>query len=81
MRRTHGEDLSGLNAVVISRSNLYGKPMPILLLVANATVTPVHSRTKHLAGICRNADILLTAVGRADMVKADWVKPGVALPI
>ena len=75
VRRTHGEDLSGLNAVVIGRSNLFGKPMSALLLAANATVTTAHSRTKDLAGVCRNADILVAAVGRPEMVKADWVKP------
>ncbi|WP_454854856.1 bifunctional methylenetetrahydrofolate dehydrogenase/methenyltetrahydrofolate cyclohydrolase FolD [Rhizobium binxianense] len=76
VRRTHGEDLSGLDAVVIGRSNLFGKPMAQLLLNANATVTIAHSRTKNLAGVCRNADILVAAVGRPEMVKADWVKPG-----
>ncbi|QRI63704.1 bifunctional methylenetetrahydrofolate dehydrogenase/methenyltetrahydrofolate cyclohydrolase FolD [Shinella sp. PSBB067] len=76
VRRTHGEDLSGLNAVVIGRSNLFGKPMSALLLAANATVTTAHSRTKDLPAVCRNADILVAAVGRPEMVKADWVKPG-----
>ncbi|TBC12990.1 bifunctional methylenetetrahydrofolate dehydrogenase/methenyltetrahydrofolate cyclohydrolase FolD [Rhizobium ruizarguesonis] len=76
VRRTHGEDLSGLSAVVIGRSNLFGKPMSALLLAANATVTIAHSRTKDLFGICRNADILVAAVGRPEMVKANWVKPG-----
>ncbi|QKK26994.1 bifunctional methylenetetrahydrofolate dehydrogenase/methenyltetrahydrofolate cyclohydrolase FolD [Rhizobium hidalgonense] len=76
VRRTHGEDLSGLGAVVIGRSNLFGKPMSALLLAANATVTTAHSRTKDLFEICRNADILVAAVGRPEMVKANWVKPG-----
>ncbi|RDJ15522.1 bifunctional methylenetetrahydrofolate dehydrogenase/methenyltetrahydrofolate cyclohydrolase FolD [Rhizobium grahamii] len=76
VRRTHGEDLSGLNAVVIGRSNLFGKPMAQLLLNANATVTIAHSRTKDLSAVCRNADILVAAVGRPEMVKIDWVKPG-----
>jgi methylenetetrahydrofolate dehydrogenase (NADP+)/methenyltetrahydrofolate cyclohydrolase len=76
IKRTHGEDLSGLNAVVIGRSNLFGKPMAQLLLNANATVTIAHSRTKNLAEVCRNADILVAAVGRPEMVKADWVKLG-----
>lgn len=76
VRSTHGEDLSGLNAVVIGRSNLFGKPMAQLLLNANATVTIAHSRTKDLPAVCRNADILVAAVGRPEMVKADWVKPG-----
>ncbi|AYC99694.1 bifunctional methylenetetrahydrofolate dehydrogenase/methenyltetrahydrofolate cyclohydrolase FolD [Neorhizobium sp. NCHU2750] len=76
VKRVHGEDLSGLNAVVIGRSNLFGKPMGLLLLAANATVTMAHSRTKDLASVCRNADILVAAVGRAEMVRRDWVKPG-----
>ena len=76
VKRIHGEDLSGLNAVVIGRSNLFGKPMGLLLLAANATVTMAHSKTKDLAAVCRNADILVAAVGRPQMVKADWVKPG-----
>jgi methylenetetrahydrofolate dehydrogenase (NADP+)/methenyltetrahydrofolate cyclohydrolase len=76
VRQTHGDDLSGLNAVVIGRSNLFGKPMSALLLAANATVTTAHSRTKDLAAVCRNANILVAAVGRPEMVKADWVKPG-----
>lgn len=76
VKRLHGEDLSGLNAVVIGRSNLFGKPMGLLLLAANATVTMAHSRTRDLASVCRNADILVAAVGRAEMVKRDWVKPG-----
>ncbi|MBX4937035.1 MULTISPECIES: bifunctional methylenetetrahydrofolate dehydrogenase/methenyltetrahydrofolate cyclohydrolase FolD [Rhizobium] len=76
VRAIHGTDLSGLNAVVIGRSNLFGKPMGQLLLNANATVTMAHSRTKDLAGICRSADILVAAVGRPEMVKEDWVKPG-----
>ena len=76
VRGIHGEDLSGLNAVVIGRSNLFGKPMGQLLLNANATVTMAHLRTKDLAGICKTADILVAAVGRAAMVKGDWVKPG-----
>jgi methylenetetrahydrofolate dehydrogenase (NADP+) / methenyltetrahydrofolate cyclohydrolase len=76
VRDEHGPDLSGLNAVVIGRSNLFGKPMGLLLLSANATVTMAHSRTKDLATVCRQADILVAAVGRPLMVKADWVKPG-----
>ena len=69
-------DLTGLNAVVIGRSNLFGKPMGQLLLRENCTVTIAHSRTKDLADVCSRADILVAAVGRAEMVKADWVKPG-----
>ena len=76
VRQTHGADLSGLNAVVIGRSNLFGKPMGALLLAANATVTICHSRTRDLADVCRRADILVAAVGRPEMVKKDWVKPG-----
>ena len=68
--------MSGLDAVVIGRSNLFGKPMAQLLLQENCTVTIAHSRTKDLAAVCRRADILVAAVGRAEMVKADWVKPG-----
>ncbi|MBZ9603159.1 bifunctional methylenetetrahydrofolate dehydrogenase/methenyltetrahydrofolate cyclohydrolase FolD [Phyllobacterium chamaecytisi] len=79
VKRTHGEDLSGLSAVVIGRSNLFGKPMAMLLLAANATVTVAHSRTKDLASVCRNADILVAAVGCPELVKADWVKPGATL--
>ncbi|MAY62545.1 MAG: bifunctional methylenetetrahydrofolate dehydrogenase/methenyltetrahydrofolate cyclohydrolase FolD [Rhizobiales bacterium] len=76
VRQTHGTDLSGLNAVVIGRSNLFGKPMGALLLAANATVTICHSRTRDLAEVCSRADILVAAVGRSEMVKRDWVKPG-----
>ncbi|MDA9431807.1 bifunctional methylenetetrahydrofolate dehydrogenase/methenyltetrahydrofolate cyclohydrolase FolD [Bradyrhizobium sp. CCBAU 51627] len=76
IRLTHGEDLSGLNAVVIGRSNLFGRPMAQLLLNANATVTVAHSRTKNLPEVCRGADILVAAVGRPEMVRAYWVKRG-----
>ena len=69
-------DLSGLNAVVIGRSNIVGKPMAQLLLDANATVTIAHSRTRDLPDVVRRADIVVAAVGRAEMVKADWLKPG-----
>jgi methylenetetrahydrofolate dehydrogenase (NADP+)/methenyltetrahydrofolate cyclohydrolase len=71
-----GARLEGAEAVVIGRSNLFGKPMAQLLLGANATVTTCHSRTRDLAEVCRRADVLIAAVGRAKMVKADWVKPG-----
>lgn len=70
------QDLTGLNAVVIGRSLLFGKPMAQLLLGENCTVTIAHSKTKDLPEVCRRADILVAAVGRARMVKADWVKPG-----
>ncbi|MCA0278593.1 MAG: bifunctional methylenetetrahydrofolate dehydrogenase/methenyltetrahydrofolate cyclohydrolase FolD [Proteobacteria bacterium] len=76
IERRHGKDLSGLNAVVVGRSNIVGKPMANLLLAANATVTIAHSRTKDLPALCRTADILVAAVGRPEMVKGDWVKPG-----
>ena len=71
-----GAQLEGAEAVVVGRSNLFGKPMAQLLLGANATVTICHSRTRDLAEVCRRADVLIAAVGRAQMVKADWVKPG-----
>ena len=71
-----GKDLSGLNAVVVGRSNIVGKPMASLLLAANATVTVCHSRTASLKDVCRNADILVAAVGRPEMIGGDWVKPG-----
>lgn len=70
------ENLSGKNAVVIGRSNLFGKPMAQLLLQENCTVTIAHSRTQDLAGVCKQADILIAAVGRPKMVQADWVKEG-----
>ncbi len=71
-----GDDLSGLDAVVIGRSNIVGKPMAALLLKANATVTICHSRTADLAAVSRRADVLVAAVGRANLVRGDWVKPG-----
>ena len=73
-----GIETNGAEAVVIGRSMIVGKPMALLLVskISNATVTIAHSRSKNLAGICRRADILIAAVGRSEMVKADWVKPG-----
>jgi methylenetetrahydrofolate dehydrogenase (NADP+)/methenyltetrahydrofolate cyclohydrolase len=71
-----GKDLSGKTAVIIGRSNIVGKPMASLLLKANATVTVCHSRTKDLPAVAGNADILVAAVGRAKMVKGNWIKPG-----
>ncbi len=71
-----GAQLEGAEAVVIGRSNLFGKPMAQLLLGANATVTTCHSRTRDLAAVCRRADVLIAAVGRPKMVEAAWVKPG-----
>lgn len=70
------QDLSGLNAVVIGRSLLFGKPMGQLLLQENCTVTQAHSRTKNLEEVCKSADILVAAVGREKMVKGSWVKDG-----
>ncbi|MDO6513549.1 MULTISPECIES: bifunctional methylenetetrahydrofolate dehydrogenase/methenyltetrahydrofolate cyclohydrolase FolD [unclassified Neptuniibacter] len=69
-------DLSGKQAVVIGRSNIVGKPMAALLLQANCTVTIVHSRTKDIESICSQADIVVAAIGRPEMVKASWIKPG-----
>ena len=71
-----GIALEGAEAVVVGRSNLFGKPMAQLLLAANATVTMCHSRTRDLAAVCARADLLIAAVGRPKMVTADWVKPG-----
>lgn len=71
-----GSDLSGLNAVVVGRSNIVGKPLASLLLKANATVTICHSRTADLPSVCRSADVLIAAVGRPNMIKGDWIKPG-----
>ncbi len=68
--------LTGLNAVVIGRSNIVGKPMAMLLLGESCTVTIAHSRTKDLPALCRSADVLVAAVGRPEMVRGDWVKPG-----
>ena len=69
-------DLSGLDAVVVGRSNIVGKPMAQLLLGADCTVTVAHSRTRDLAAACRRADILVAAVGRPEMVRGDWIRPG-----
>jgi len=71
-----GGALKGKTAVVVGRSNLMGKPMAQLLLQADCTVTIAHSRTQDLPGVCRGADILVAAVGRPEMVKGDWIKPG-----
>ena len=71
-----GTDLVGKRAVVVGRSNIVGKPLAQLLLAAHATVTMAHSRTRDLAAVCREADILVAAVGKAGLVRGDWVKPG-----
>ena len=74
-----GVETEGAHAVVIGRSDIVGKPVSILLQQANATVTLCHSRTRDLASICRQADILVAATGRPRMVKGDWIKPGAAV--
>ena len=71
-----GVSLPGLRAVVVGRSNIVGKPVAQLLLAAHATVTLAHSRTKDLAAVCREADVLVAAVGKAEMIRAEYVKPG-----
>jgi len=76
MLRDHHGSLAGMNAVVVGRSNIVGKPMAQLLLGDSCTVTIAHSRTKDLATVCRNADILVAAVGRPEMILGDWVRPG-----
>jgi methylenetetrahydrofolate dehydrogenase (NADP+)/methenyltetrahydrofolate cyclohydrolase len=69
-------DLAGLNAVVVGRSNIVGKPMAQLLIAQSCTVTVAHSKTRDLPDVCRSADILVAAVGRPEMVRGDWIKPG-----
>lgn len=69
-------DLAGLNAVVVGKSNIVGKPMTQLLMGENCTVTVAHSKTRNVAELCRTADILVVAVGRPELVKGDWIKPG-----
>jgi len=76
LRQTLGEDLSGLRAVVVGRSILVGRPVAQLLLQADCTVTIAHSRTRDLAEVCREADILVAAVGRPRMILGDWIRPG-----
>lgn len=79
MLRFYGVDVAGREAVVLGRSNIVGIPMALLLLHANATVTISHSRTVDLPSVCRRADILVAAVGKAEFVRADWVKEGAAV--
>jgi methylenetetrahydrofolate dehydrogenase (NADP+)/methenyltetrahydrofolate cyclohydrolase len=76
MLKDHLGDLSGMKAVIVGRSNIVGKPMAALLLKESCTVTITHSRTRDLPGECRQADIVVAAVGRPEMVKGDWIKPG-----
>ena len=71
-----GAQIEGANAVVVGRSNIVGMPAALLLVKANATTTICHSRTKDLPGVCREADILIAAIGRAEMIRGDWIKPG-----
>jgi 5,10-methylene-tetrahydrofolate dehydrogenase/methenyl tetrahydrofolate cyclohydrolase len=74
-----GVEIEGANAVILGRSNIVGLPVSMLLLHRNASITICHSRSQDLPGICRGADILIAAVGRTEMVKGDWVKPGAAV--
>ena len=74
--KDHLGDLTGLNAVIVGRSNIVGKPMAQLLLAESCTVTVAHSRTRDLPALCRTADILVAAVGRPEMIRGDWIKPG-----
>src|SRR5665213_254463 len=76
LRETLGADLAGAEAIVLGRSNIVGKPLAALLLGENCTVTIAHSRTRDLPDVARRADILIAAIGRAEMVKASWIKPG-----
>ncbi len=75
----HVGELAGKRAVVVGRSNIVGKPMAMLLLARHCTVTICHSRTADLAALCREADILVAATGRARMIQGDWIKPGAAV--
>ncbi len=77
--REAGVKLSGANAVVVGRSNLVGKPVAALLLAENATVTLAHSKTRDLGAVCRQADVLVAAVGREAIIKGDYIKPGAAV--
>ena len=76
LAKTVQPSLAGLEAVVVGRSNIVGKPLAQLLLAENATVTVAHSKTRELPAVCRRADVLFAAVGRPEMVRRDWVKPG-----
>ena len=76
LAKTVHASLAGLEAVVIGRSNIVGKPVAQLLLAENATVTIAHSKTRDLAAVCRRADLLVAAMGRPEMVRGDWIKPG-----
>lgn len=79
LAKTVHETLAGLEAVVIGRSNIVGKPVARLLLSENATVTITHSRTNDLPSVCRRADLVIAAIGRPEMVRGDWIKPGATI--
>ena len=74
-----GVKIEGANAVVLGRSNIVGMPVALLLINSNATVTVCHSRTRDLPGVVRQADILIAAIGKTEMVRGDWIKPGAAV--
>jgi methylenetetrahydrofolate dehydrogenase (NADP+)/methenyltetrahydrofolate cyclohydrolase len=76
LAKTVHASLAGMDAVVIGRSNIVGKPVTQLLLAENATVTVTHSKTRDLPAVCRRADLLVAAIGRPEMVRGDWIKPG-----
>jgi methylenetetrahydrofolate dehydrogenase (NADP+)/methenyltetrahydrofolate cyclohydrolase len=76
LRQTLGEDLAGRRALVVGRSNIVGKPLAALLLGVDCTVTIAHSKTRDLAGECRRADILVAAVGRPQLIRGGWIRPG-----
>ena len=76
LAKTVHDSLAGLEAVVVGRSNIVGKPVAQLLLAENATVTVTHSRTRDLYAVCRRADLLIAAIGKPEMVRGDWIKPG-----
>ena len=79
LAKTVHPSLAGLEAVVVGRSNIVGKPLAQLMLAENATVTIAHSRTRELAAVCRRADLLVAAVGRPEMIRGDWIKPGASV--
>jgi methylenetetrahydrofolate dehydrogenase (NADP+)/methenyltetrahydrofolate cyclohydrolase len=79
LAKTVHETLAGLEAVVIGRSNIVGKPVAQLLVSENATVTISHSKTNNLPAVCRRADLLIAAIGRPEMVRGDWIKPGATI--
>jgi methylenetetrahydrofolate dehydrogenase (NADP+)/methenyltetrahydrofolate cyclohydrolase len=76
LAKTVHDSLAGMEAVVVGRSNIVGKPVAQLLLAENATVTIAHSKTRDLADVCRRADVVVAAIGRPEMVRGGWIKPG-----